>query len=339
MTPVATTAERVDQHVHLRRDRAQAGAAARPAWTQHQMKRALVFTRTKHGADRVVRRLTQAGIARRRDPRQQVASRARAGAGRVQGRALPRAGGDRHRRPRHRHRQRLARRELRPAERAGELRPPHRPHRARRGRGHGHLLLRPRGARLPARHRAAHPPEGAGDGRPRRPRRRFRPWRRKSAVLARAGPRASAPAPQWPAPGPAATPGTMPPAAARAASPRGVASLPAAPSPSIRTAGDAVTRGLRRAGLPVRPTRPSPVPTARPSAATTGSAAAELNTSKRACRLHEGGPGPPSSFADLLAALNSEARACARSNMSACVQSPISLNLSRAELCWLPQRA
>ena len=70
VTPVATTAERVDQHVVfidtarkrflleelLRRGR-NGGASA-----VGEMGRTLVFTRTKHGADRVVKHLEQAGL-------------------------------------------------------------------------------------------------------------------------------------------------------------------------------------------------------------------------------------------------------------------------------------
>ena len=54
------------------------------------------------------------------------------------------------------------RHQLRPAERAGNLRPPHRPHGPRRGDGPRDLVLQRRGAGLSARHRAADPPEGAG---------------------------------------------------------------------------------------------------------------------------------------------------------------------------------
>jgi len=61
VTPVATTAEKIDQRVIMVETAAKRGAlvdlirAERPG-------RALVFTRTKHGADRVVRHLTESGI-------------------------------------------------------------------------------------------------------------------------------------------------------------------------------------------------------------------------------------------------------------------------------------
>ena len=53
--------------------------------------------------------------------------------------------------------------QLRPAERARELRPPHRPHRARRRHGHRDLVLRCGGAGLSARHREADPHALAGE--------------------------------------------------------------------------------------------------------------------------------------------------------------------------------
>jgi ATP-dependent RNA helicase RhlE len=60
VTPVASTAERVDQRVILT-DR-----AAKPALLAEVLRgeqgQALVFTRTKHGADKVARNLTKAGI-------------------------------------------------------------------------------------------------------------------------------------------------------------------------------------------------------------------------------------------------------------------------------------
>ena len=79
------------------------------------------------------------------------------------------AGGDRHRGARHRRRRHQPRRQLRPAQHPGELRPPHRPHRARRRGRHRDLVLRWRGARLPARHREADPHLDPVDRSARRP--------------------------------------------------------------------------------------------------------------------------------------------------------------------------
>jgi ATP-dependent RNA helicase RhlE len=60
VTPVASTAERVDQRVIL------VERAAKPALLTEVLRgeqgQALVFTRTKHGADKVARNLTRAGI-------------------------------------------------------------------------------------------------------------------------------------------------------------------------------------------------------------------------------------------------------------------------------------
>jgi superfamily II DNA/RNA helicase len=62
VTPPATTVERVDQRViHL--DRAAKPAILAELLRREPIDRALVFTRTKHGADKVVRGLAKAGIA------------------------------------------------------------------------------------------------------------------------------------------------------------------------------------------------------------------------------------------------------------------------------------
>jgi ATP-dependent RNA helicase RhlE len=61
VTPVATTAERVEQRVN-RVDRAGKPSILIDVLRQETIDRALVFTRTKHGADKVVRGLVKAGI-------------------------------------------------------------------------------------------------------------------------------------------------------------------------------------------------------------------------------------------------------------------------------------
>jgi superfamily II DNA/RNA helicase len=62
VTPPATTVELVDQRIiHL--DRAAKPAMLAELLQREQIDRALVFTRTKHGADKVVRSLAKAGIA------------------------------------------------------------------------------------------------------------------------------------------------------------------------------------------------------------------------------------------------------------------------------------
>src|SRR5262249_15859222 len=62
VTPAASTVERIAQRI-IHVDRAAKPAALVDVLTRGAIDRALVFTRTKHGADRVVRQLTNAGIA------------------------------------------------------------------------------------------------------------------------------------------------------------------------------------------------------------------------------------------------------------------------------------
>ena len=126
MTPVSSTAERIEQHVMFV-EKADKRPLLGEVLKRPAIDRALVFTRTKHGANRVVEQLGQIARPGRaihgnktQNARQRAleASRtARSGAGR-----------HRHRRPRHRHRRHHARHQLRSAERAGNLRAPHRPH-------------------------------------------------------------------------------------------------------------------------------------------------------------------------------------------------------------------
>jgi superfamily II DNA/RNA helicase len=62
VTPVATTAEKVDQRVvHV--DRGGKAALLADLLKSETIDRALVFTRTKHGADKVVRQLVQKGFS------------------------------------------------------------------------------------------------------------------------------------------------------------------------------------------------------------------------------------------------------------------------------------
>jgi ATP-dependent RNA helicase RhlE len=62
VTPVSSTGDRVEQRV-IRVDRAAKAAMLAKVLQGEQVDRALVFTRTKHGADKVVRGLVKAGIA------------------------------------------------------------------------------------------------------------------------------------------------------------------------------------------------------------------------------------------------------------------------------------
>jgi ATP-dependent RNA helicase RhlE len=62
VTPVASTAERIEQRV-IRVDRSAKPAVLVDLLRNETVERALIFTRTKHGADKVVRGLLNAGIA------------------------------------------------------------------------------------------------------------------------------------------------------------------------------------------------------------------------------------------------------------------------------------
>jgi ATP-dependent RNA helicase RhlE len=62
VTPAATTVELIEQRA-IRTDRAGKPRLLNDLLSKEPIDRALVFTRTKHGADRVVRSLAQAGIA------------------------------------------------------------------------------------------------------------------------------------------------------------------------------------------------------------------------------------------------------------------------------------
>src|SRR5262245_5551487 len=61
VTPVASTVERVEQRI-IRLDRSAKPAVLAEILRRESIGRALVFTRTKHGADKVVRGLAKAGI-------------------------------------------------------------------------------------------------------------------------------------------------------------------------------------------------------------------------------------------------------------------------------------
>lgn len=107
----------------------------------------LVFSRTKHGADRIARILTKAGIegapstaTSRRGPR--------TGHERFPGGPLPRTDRHRHRRAGDRHQRTAAGHQLRPAGSGRNLCTPHRTHGTRRARRHGDRILL--GRRTPA---------------------------------------------------------------------------------------------------------------------------------------------------------------------------------------------
>ena len=107
--------------------------------------RTLVFVRTKHGADRLVKRLLKQRVRAVAMHGNKIAEPAQPRPGAVLGRRRRHAGGHRRRRPRHRRRRHHPRDQLRRPRRPRRVRPQGRAHRARRPRrGGGHLrALRP----------------------------------------------------------------------------------------------------------------------------------------------------------------------------------------------------
>jgi ATP-dependent RNA helicase RhlE len=145
----------------------------------------LVFARTKHGAEKLMKGLVADGFNaasihgnKSQGQRDRAIKAFRDGTDQ-------RAGGHRCGRARHRHSRRGLCDQLRPARGARQLRPPHRPHRARRARGRGDRLLRAivergdaggrrdgarRGGRRPDGKAPSSQPSSAKRRRPRRPR-------------------------------------------------------------------------------------------------------------------------------------------------------------------------
>ena len=114
VTPEAVTVDLVDQRVHFV-ETAQKRALLTDLLRDPGLARVIVFTRTKHHANRVSEHLERAGVVQRCAARQQVAECAAAGAGTLPLRPCARAGGDRHRGARHRCGWRHARDQLRTA--------------------------------------------------------------------------------------------------------------------------------------------------------------------------------------------------------------------------------
>ena len=105
ITPQVTTAITVEQSVVFVA-KADKRALLERLLKNAQAERVIVFTRTKHGANRLSNQLARAGIRRERS-RQQVAERSHAGARSVQGGLVSRARGDRRGLARHRRRRHL----------------------------------------------------------------------------------------------------------------------------------------------------------------------------------------------------------------------------------------
>ena len=135
------TVDRIDQRVMFLSTAAKRDVLGR-LLQDPEMKRVIVFTRTKRGADRVSEGDRDDRRRSPRDPRQQEPGPASVGARQLPQGFHARARRHRHRRARHRHRRYHARHQLRAAEHSGELRAPHRPHGARRRERHRHCALR-----------------------------------------------------------------------------------------------------------------------------------------------------------------------------------------------------
>ena len=125
------------------------------------LSRVIVFTRTKHGANKVAEHLDAAGISADAIHGNKSQNRRASGRSRISATASAGTRRHRHRRARHRCRRRHPCGEFRTAGSAGKLCPPHRPHRARRRRGRSDFAVRQQRARLSARHREADPAEAS----------------------------------------------------------------------------------------------------------------------------------------------------------------------------------
>ena len=127
VTPPATTVEAIRQSVCFV-DKGNKKHLLASLLQDKAVTSALVFTRTKHGADRVVRDLAKAGIQAAAIHGNKKPDRASNCADPVQNRADPSAGSHGHRGQGHRCVGAFPRVQLRSAQRAGDLCAPHRPH-------------------------------------------------------------------------------------------------------------------------------------------------------------------------------------------------------------------
>jgi len=125
VTPVASTVERIDQRI-IRVDRGAKPIVLVDVLRHETIDRALIFTRTKHGADKVARSLIKAGIAagtlhgnKSQGHRERVL-------GFLSQRRCQDFGSYGHSGPRSRCGRHQPRREFRSTERPGNLRAPHR---------------------------------------------------------------------------------------------------------------------------------------------------------------------------------------------------------------------
>ena len=147
VSPISRPVELIEQRVYLVDKENKANLLAHLV-KELPIPQALVFTRTKHGADRVARRLNREGVSAQAihgDKSQSNRQRALQNFKDWKIQVLvegPLPGGHRHRGPRAGHRGAVPRVQLQPARGARDLCPPHWPHRPGRPKRHGHLLLR-----------------------------------------------------------------------------------------------------------------------------------------------------------------------------------------------------
>jgi ATP-dependent RNA helicase RhlE len=142
VTPPGKAADKVEQYVHFVNGKNDKTDLLKKSLSENPDGRAIVFLRTKHGAEKLMKHLETCRLLGCLDPRQQEPGPARARPEGLQGRRHQDA--DRHRRcrPRHRHPGRQPRLQLRPAGSCRSLRPPHRPYGPCRSRRHRDRLLR-----------------------------------------------------------------------------------------------------------------------------------------------------------------------------------------------------
>ena len=172
-----TTAAEIAQKVVMARTKQKRQVLA-TMLADEAMSSVLIFSRTKHGADRITRDLERDGFNagvihgnKSQNARQKALNDFRDGAVRILvATDIAARGIDV---PGHQ-----PRRQLRPAGRGRKLRPPHRPHRPQRRRRHRHHAVRSVREFQAARRRAGHPPAPAGRCRP-------HPRARSAAVAAR----------------------------------------------------------------------------------------------------------------------------------------------------------
>ncbi len=129
------------------------------------LSRVIVFSRTKHHANRIAARLVKNGIKADAIHGNKSPRRPATRAGAVQKRRHPSVGGHRYRRPRYRYSRRQPRRQFRTAQRAGKLCPSHRTDGPGRRQRRGTIFLRPQRDRSPHQYRRPDPLQAHGGGR------------------------------------------------------------------------------------------------------------------------------------------------------------------------------